>query len=399
MGASLRGDSVKALRFYPSIPRYLLARLLGKRYPVGALPLRLEELPVPEEGGGFVRARVRLSGICGSDLALLYGKNSPRLSPFFSFPAVLGHEILAEYGGTRVAVNPLLACADRGLDPCPACRRGEEGLCQNVTEGALAPGMIGYHRNLPGGWGEYILARPERLVEIPPAVPDSRAVLAEPLAVALRGLRRAFIATDGYRFPSALLIIGGGTIGLLTTRLLRELGFAGRLDVVARRRRQAELALRLGASSVYARTEEALADFGARRFRPLLGAPVWRGGYPAVVEAAGTAQSLDEAAWGTAEGGRVLLLGAVGEVRHDFSPHWFGELSWVGSYTYRDADFRDAVAMLPVLGGIEQLVGAPYPLDAWPRAIRDAIHRRAVKVVFSPVPAKASVVRPSLQPA
>ena len=371
---------MKALLYFPSIPRYLLARALGKRYPVGALPLRFAEVPEPTPPAGFVRARVRMAGVCGSDLALLYGKNSPRLSPFFSFPAVLGHEILAEYGGVRVAVNPLLACADRGLEPCSACRRGEEGLCQNVAEGALAPGMLGYHRALPGGWGEYVWARPERLVEVPSSVPDRRAVLAEPLAVVLRGIRRAFFQG----FPEAVLVIGAGTIGLLAVRLLRELGFSGRIDVVARRPVQAELARALGASGVYPSAGEALANLGARRYRPLLGAPVFRGGYPAVVEAAGTAKSLDEAAWGAAEGGTVLLLGAAGEVRHDFSPHWFSELTWVGSYTYSQKDFADAVAMLPALSGLERLVGGAYPLFAWREAIWAAVSRRAVKVVFAP---------------
>jgi len=383
---------MKALLYFPSIPRYLLARALSKRFPVSALPLRLVDLPVPEEGDGFARVRVRLSGVCGSDLALLFGKNSPRLSPFFSFPAVLGHEILGEYGGVRVAVNPLLACADRGLEPCPACQRGEEGLCQNVAEGALAPGMLGYHKELPGGWSEYVLARPGRLVEVPAAVPDARAVLAEPLAVVLRGIRRAFPG----RFPEALLVIGAGTIGLLAVRLLRELGFSGRLDVIARHPLQAELARDLGASAVFPRTEEALLDFGARRYRPLLGAPVWRGGYPAVIEAAGSAKSLDEGAWGAGEGGVVLLLGAAGEVRHDFSPHWFSELTWVGSYTYSARDFADAVALLPALSGLERLVGGTYPLSAWPAAIRTAVRRRAVKVVFAP--AEEAVAKSYLLP-
>ncbi len=386
---------MKALLYSPSIPRYLLARALSKRFPVSALPLRLVDLPLPEEGDGFVRVRVRLSGVCGSDLALLFGKNSPRLSPFFSFPAVLGHEILGEYGGTRVAVNPLLACAERGLEPCTACQRGEEGLCQNVAEGALAPGMLGYHKELPGGWGEYVLARPERLVEVPAAVPDARAVLAEPLAVVLRGIRRAFPE----RFPEALLVIGAGTIGLLAVRLLRELGFSGRLDVIARHPLQAELARDLGASAIFPSTEAALEAFGARRYRPLLGAPVFRGGYPAVIEAAGSAKSLDEAAWGAWEGGVVLLLGAAGEVHHDFSPHWFSELTWVGSYTYSAQDFADAVALLPALSGLERLVGGTYPLSAWPAAIRTAVRRRAVKVVFAPAEEAVPVGRPAPVPA
>jgi len=375
---------MKALVYYPSVPRYLAARALGRRYPTAALPLRLLELPEPQPPPGWVRARVRLAGVCGSDLALLLGKNSPRLSPFFSFPAVLGHEILAEVAGERVAVNPLLACAERGTEPCPACARGEEGLCQNVAGGGLAPGMLGYHRDLPGGWGGWIVARPERLHPVPDGVPDRRAVLAEPLAVALRGLRRAFGANDGPRFPGSLLVIGAGAIGLLSLALLRALGFAGRLDVVARHPRQAELARRLGASNVYAATGDALAAIGARKYRPLWGPPAYRGGYGAVVEAAGSASSLDQAAWAAVEGGTVLLLGAAGQINHDFSPHWFRELTWVGSYTYGRADFADAVRLLGELAGLEELVGPPYPLAGWRSAIAAVRARRVVKAVFTP---------------
>ncbi len=375
---------MKALTYYPSIPRFLAARALGKRYPTAALPLRLAERPEPEPPAGWLRARVRLAGVCGSDLALLLGKNSPRLSPFFSFPAVLGHEILAEVEGQRVAVNPLLACAERGFTPCPACARGEEGLCENVAEGSLAPGMLGYNADLPGGWGGWIVARPQRLHSIPDGVPDERAVLAEPLAVALRGLDRAFGGRDGYRFPASILIVGAGTIGLLTLALLRALGHGGRLDVVARRPRQAELARSLGASHVHPDTAAALADLGARRYRPLLGAAVYRGGYAAVVEAAGSASSLDQAAWAAAEGGRVLLLGAAGEVRHDFSPHWFSELDWIGSYTYDAAAFGRAVDLLGQLPGLEALVGPPFALEDWRGALNAARARRFVKVVFRP---------------
>jgi threonine dehydrogenase-like Zn-dependent dehydrogenase len=84
---------------------------MGKRFPVSSFPLRLVAISEPVPEAGWVRARVRCSGICGSDLALIQGKSSPRLSPFFSFPAVLGHEIVAEVDGSRVVVDPLLACS------------------------------------------------------------------------------------------------------------------------------------------------------------------------------------------------------------------------------------------------------------------------------------------------
>ncbi|MCL6641749.1 MAG: alcohol dehydrogenase catalytic domain-containing protein, partial [Candidatus Bipolaricaulota bacterium] len=203
---------MKALLYSPSLPRFLAARLLGKRFPKRLLPLSLTKVSLPERPG-FVQVKVRLSGVCGSDLALLYGKSSPALSPFFSFPAVLGHEILGEIDGARVAVNPIVACVDRGLPPCERCATGEEGLCQNVAEGSLAPGMLGYHRDLPGGWGEWVLTRAERLYLIPAGVPDERAVLSEPLAVVLRGLKKLI------PFPREVLVVGLGTLGLMAVRL------------------------------------------------------------------------------------------------------------------------------------------------------------------------------------
>jgi hypothetical protein len=51
---------MKALCYTPSLPRFFGARLLGKRFPKGLLPLRLEEVPLPERAG-FQRVRIRLS--------------------------------------------------------------------------------------------------------------------------------------------------------------------------------------------------------------------------------------------------------------------------------------------------------------------------------------------------
>lgn len=333
---------------------------MGKRFPKGLLPLGLTKVPLPEREG-FVRVRVRLSGVCGSDLALLYGKSPPAISPFFSFPAVLGHEILGEVEGSLVAVNPLLACADRGLPPCPRCQEGEEGLCQNVAEGSLAPGMLGYNRDLPGGWGEWVLARPERLYPIPPGVPEERAVLAEPLAVVLRGLNKL------RPWPEEVLVLGMGTIGLLAVRLLRALGYTGKLLAVAKYPHQAKMAQAFGADQVFPSAQEALL-VRARRYRYLL-FQGFRGGYAAVVEASGSGKGFRQALTLAREGGRVLLLGAPGLEWADLSPFWFKEVGLLGSYTYSRREFQEAVRLLPELRGLEEVVGGIFPLEAWPKAL------------------------------
>jgi threonine dehydrogenase-like Zn-dependent dehydrogenase len=375
---------MQALRYYPSVSRYLLANALGKRYPVGYLPLELCRLEPPRLPAGWQRVRVRLGGVCGSDLSLLYGKSSPRLSPFFSFPAVLGHEVLGEVEGVRVAVNPLLSCRERDLPACDACARGDDHLCLNLAEGVLAPGILGYCRDVPGGWGEEVVAHPARLYPIPGDVPDERAVLAEPCAVVLRGLKLAFWRPSGYAWPGQVLVIGAGSIGLIAVKLLRTLGFAGALHSVARYPQQAEMARALGADIVHTSTEEAARRIGAKAYPAIIGPEGRRGGFAAVIDAAGSASSLSEASWAVAEGGTLLLLGAPGQLRHDFSPYWFREVALVGSYVYTAGEFGEAVALLGEAEGLEALVTHQFALEDYREAIATLTRRRALKVVFRP---------------
>lgn len=377
--------NMQALRFHASIPRYLLAQRLGKRYPVHMLPLWLETLEVPSERPGWTRVQVRSCGVCGSDLALLYGKNSPRNSGFFSFPAVLGHEILGEVEGSRVAVNPLVSCYERGLPPCSFCERGEENLCCNIAEGELsASNLIGFCRDLPGGWGETVLARTERLHIIPDTVPDTRAVLAEPLAVVLRGLRITFKLQDRFVWPQRILIIGAGTIGLTTIKILRLLGFTGELHVIARYRAQAEMARNFGASHLHATVKEASLAIGAKPYSAIIGPPGWRGGFDVVIDAAGSSSSLAQASWAVQEDGTILLLGAPGNLSHDFTPYWFREIRLQGSWMYNPKDFNDAVELLNEAHGLEQLITHQFPLTSWREALTTLQERKALKVLFTP---------------
>jgi threonine dehydrogenase-like Zn-dependent dehydrogenase len=370
---------MKALVFSGSVGRYLLARTLGKRLPVRVWDLKLREIPEPAPPPGWEVARVLLSGICGSDLSLLLGKGSPRLAPFFSFPAVLGHEILADVGGTRAAIDPLLACRERGLPPCPACAGGDEALCRNVAEGEVPPGMLGYCRGLPGGWSERIAVHPDQIHPLPAKVPDERGLLAEPLAVVLRGLR--LLAPEP---SSPVLVIGAGTIGLLSVAALRIAGHRGEIHVAARYPLQARLAGELGASRVYPDAWGAARAVGAKAYRAPLGPPAWRGGFSLAIDAAGTPRSVEQALWTVEEGGRVLLLGAPGHLGLDLSPLWFRSVQIIGTYTYSRGDFRRAVELLEGAEGIERIVTHVFRLHEYREALATLLNRRGVKVALRP---------------
>src|SRR5437764_12580947 len=92
--------------------------------------------------------------------------------------------------GTRVAVDPCIPCAPRGIDPpCANCARGWTSSCLNLDSRVLSAGRsLGFTQGLGGGWAEQTLAHATMLHAIPDAVPDRGASLHEPVSIASHGL-------------------------------------------------------------------------------------------------------------------------------------------------------------------------------------------------------------------
>ena len=393
-------------RFAASALNYRALRLGGGRLPRlawGWMPwLGLDAFTAPDPPGpDWVRLRPILSGICGTDMALLTGKASAVMSPFASFPAVLGHEVLAEVveGGAteRVVLDPLLSCGLRGLDPpCGWCADGQPGLCLRPTDGFLAPApMIGFSRDLPGGWSEEMIAHRSQLHRVPDNLSDEQAVLVEPFSVALHGvLARPPAASE------RVLVIGAGAMGLCTVAALRMVVPAVRIVVVGRHAHQRDLARRLGADVVRSSAlDAAVEEAGSRRYRPLVGRDVLVDGFDQVYDCAGTRSSLDDAIRTTRPSGRIAILGGPGEIgRLDWTLVWTRELRIEGSYVYgREASlpcqphtFDEAMRLMLEHAELPlgELVTHQYPLEQWRAAMAAALDRGAsgaLKVVFAPV--------------
>jgi len=394
-----------ALELYRSVPRYVAARAVGKRLPgliAGPLaPLRLvsRDEPIPP-AQGWGRVAPRLAGICGSDLATIAGKSSFYFSPLVSMPFVPGHEVVGNLyddveevpAGTRVVLDPVLACAARGLPPCDSCAEGATGRCDRVTVGHVAPGLqTGYCADTGGGWSGMLVAHRSQLYPVPDAVSDERAVLVEPLACAIHAAMR------GRPGPGdSVLVVGAGTVGILTLLALRELTEAGRITVVAKHRGQRDLARRFGATEVVGPGEAVSAVRRAShafRLQPERGSAFLLGGVDLAIECAGTRGSLELALRTTRAGGRVVLAG-LPVAGADLTPVWFRELEVVGAYASgtesadggrrRTFDLAVAVASEVDLDGV---VGATYPLASWREAIDHAMSAGRLgtpKVAFDP---------------
>jgi threonine dehydrogenase-like Zn-dependent dehydrogenase len=383
-----------ALRFSRSVPRYAASRIAGRAAPglvPHVTPLRLGHYDDPElPGDGWVRVAPTLSGICGSDLAMLAGEASFYFSPIVSMPFVPGHEVVGTRADTkqRVVIEPVLACAARGIDPpCDACGNGLVGLCTRTAHGHVAPALqTGFCEDTGGGWGTMLIAHDSQLHDVPDDLPDEAAVLIEPLACAVHAVLRA--ATTGPK----VLVSGAGTMGLLTIAALHAIVPDVQIIAVAKHDRQRELAEHLGAHLVVKPDAAMRAIRLATRsdlLEPEQGRSWLTGGVDAAFECAGNEASLDSCLRATRARGRVVLVGLPAPSKIDLAPVWHRELELIGAYTYGqevegwhtfDMAFKIARRV-----DLTPLVSAKYPLTRYTEAIdhaMDAGRLGSIKVVF-----------------
>jgi threonine dehydrogenase-like Zn-dependent dehydrogenase len=390
-----------ALEFSRSVPRFLALRVAGRAAPgliSRVAPLRVGHYDDPElPGDGWVRIAPKLSGICGSDLSMLAGETSFYFSPIVSMPFVPGHEVVGELlddagglqKGTRVVLEPVLACAARGIDPvCDACGDGRIGACTRTAHGLISPGLqTGYCSDTGGGWGTMLVAHESQVHAIADDLPNEAAVLIEPLACAVHAVLRA-----GVSVGDTVLVIGAGTIGLLTIAALRRLTKAGRIIAVAKHTRQRAEAARLGADDVTVPDVALRAvrlSTGALMHTPERGGAWLAGGADVSFECAGASSGLETCLRATRARGRVVLVGLPAPGSIDLAPVWHRELDVLGAYTYGiESDGRhtfDIAIELAQTVDLAPLVTAAYPLTRYDEAIDHAMEAGklgAIKVVF-----------------
>ena len=381
---------MEAIQYIKSIPRYLKVRLLGG-YWTGSRTgvyscIRLSEieepkLPSPE----WIRIKPRLSGICGSDLATVAANGSPYFSPFVSTPFVLGHEMVGETEeGRRVVLEPALPCVVRDIEHCRRCTAGDYGNCEKTTKGIISSGIqTGFCRDTGGGWSRSLVAHPFQVHPVPDDMTDEAAVLIEPFACAVHGALRGMTEKG-----ATVLIIGCGSIGLLTVAALRALGSKSRIIAVARYSHQQESALGLGANEIIQDGrnlyESVCEATGAEQLRPELGKSVLVGGADVVFDCVGNARTIDDALRFTRARGKTILVGMPAIPSGvDWTSIWYKELQVVGSYTYGtecwDGEtirtFQLALRLMEGLkDGLASLVTHKFPLRDYREALEVAMH-------------------------
>ena len=377
------------------------AKMVSRMAAMGPLsPVRFTRIPEPSlPGPRWLKVRNRACGLCGTDVHLMTLDLDPR-----SFPAALpglprvylGHESLSvveEVGaeveglaaGDRVAVRiDWPSCAQMEIEPpCGQCAAGAYMRCENPGRGVLP-------RDTGGGFSEKAVLHRTQPFSIPDALSDDQALLLEPAAVAVHAALRSLPAAG-----DAVLVLGAGTIGLLTVAALRHLAPDAQIRCLARHRFQADAAEALGAKVIFGGDglyRRVASDTGARYVKGHLGNEILLGGYDAIFDTVGNDRSIEDALRWVRGGGRLILVGVNMEPgKVDYSPLWHQEITVIGVNSHAtEADGRtsfhhaaDLLAATPALPGL--LLTHRFPMKRWKDAVRaflDKKNSRAIKIVL-----------------
>ena len=281
---------------------------------------------------GWVRLKVDACGICGTDVeGYVHGPETPKESdPVYAGkgPLTLGHEgagTVVEVGegvglavGQRVAVEGHLFCRE-----CFYCLRGDYALCVRLK--SLGQGA-------DGGLAEEMLAPEYMCLPYADSLDPHHAALAEPTSVAYRATRRGRLAPG-----ETVVVVGGGTIGLLLLQIARLQG-AAKIAVVEPVASRRELALRLGADVAVAPDE---AEAAVKELTQDVGADL-------AFEAGGNPLAAKAAVDLVRKGGRTVLLGVTGgSLELPLLRFLLAEKEVIASlsHTY-DVDFPEALRLL-----------------------------------------------------
>jgi len=255
--------------------------------------LQIADLPTPAAGAGEVLIRVGACGICGSDVHGYDGSSGRRIPPI-----VMGHEAagrIAAVGagvtglveGDRVTFDSTIYCG-----ACGYCKRGEVNLCDHRQ--VLGVSCGDYSR--AGAFAEFV-AVPARVVyKLPESISFAEAAMLEAVAVAIHGVSLAKISAE-----STALVVGAGTIGVLTLQALRAAG-CKRVLVSDVDETRLKMAKELGAADVLLADKDVVAQILQRTGGV---------GVDVAIEAVGRNETVNSAIASVRKGGTVVLVGNI----------------------------------------------------------------------------------------
>ncbi|WP_348268312.1 zinc-binding alcohol dehydrogenase family protein [Edaphobacter paludis] len=297
----------------------------------------IAEVPDAVAQAGEALLRVKMVGMCGTDLNTFRGRNA-----MVAFPRVPGHEVAAEIvegggelaAGTQVTISPYTSCGR-----CPSCRRGRVNACQfNETMGVQRDGAM----------TEYISVPVEKLYAATLSIKEL--CLVEPLTVGFHATARGRVTAE-----DTVAVFGCGGVGL---GAIAAAAFRGAETIaIDMDDAKLEIARKAGANHLIHSKNEDLHERLAE---------ITDGHGPDVmIEAIGLPQTFRAAVEEVAFTGRVVYIGYAKEpVAYETRLFVQKELDILGSRNALPEDFREVIRMLEAgRFPVEDAVSAVVPME------------------------------------
>ena len=323
--------------------------------------LRAAKKRLPQLRPGWALIRVRLAGICNTDVEILRGYHAFRGTPGHEFVgevvdvAGVSGQIRKHWAGKRVAGEINVACSAYGYKPvCEFCKRGLKTHCARRT----VLGIVAQD----GAFAEYLTLPLENLHRVPANIRDEKAVFIEPLAAACQILAQLEIR----QFPAAG-VLGDGKLAQLIAMVLHAAGL--RVTLYGKHADKLALARRCGVATKQVRGD-------ANDWKRV------KENYRLVVEATGSPTGLALAQQMTEPRGTLLLKSTFhGAAPVETWPIVVKEITVVGS---RCGPFAKAISLLRS-GKVDPtpLISRTFPLAGASEAIAYAQKRGVMKVLLA----------------
>ena len=275
-------------------------------------------VPKPKLKKNETLIKVLATGICGSDMHAFNGLDKVKKKP----PIILGHEVIGInlQKNKYCAINPIISCSK-----CEYCKKNMEHLCSKLS-------MIGMTKPIKknGGFAEFLSIPRSNVLNIPKNKNLYNFTLIEPTAVALHAINLSKKHIDKDLSKLNILIIGAGSIGLLTALILKSKKI-NKLNIVDFNFKKLEIAKKHTNTSIFQPHQKKLLQQS----------------FDIIYDAVGTNNSREQALNLIKSGGLIMHIG-LSEINKgiNFLKLTRNEVKLIGSYAYTNKEFKNSLTMI-----------------------------------------------------